>query len=208
MEEYKISCLTVGVVQTNCYLLQNVLKGKVVIVDPGAEAEKISLTAKNMGIVSGILLTHGHFDHIGAAIELAEKFHVSSYLGEGDFTIAKNPKLNCSDLFGCSCSYFEDVIVSDKEELNLGGFTFHVIHTPGHTVGGVCYYLPSQKILFSGDTLFFQSIGRSDFPTGKEEVLLNSIKEKLFSLPDETVVYPGHGNQTTIGYEKKNNPFF
>lgn len=92
--------------------------------------------------------------------------------------------------------------------MNLGGFTFHVIHTPGHTVGGVCYYLPSQKILFSGDTLFFQSIGRSDFPTGKEEVLLNSIKEKLFSLPDETVVYPGHGNQTTIGYEKKNNPFF
>ena len=175
MEEYKISCLTVGMVQTNCYLLQNVSKGKVVIVDPGAEAEK---------------------------------FHVNSYLGEGDFALAKDPKLNCSNLFGCLCNYSQDVIVSDKEQLNLGGFTFHVIHTPGHTIGGVCYYLPSQKVLFSGDTLFFQSVGRSDFPTGKEEVLLNSVKEKLFSLPDETVVYPGHGSQTTIGYEKKNNPFF
>lgn len=208
MKEWNITCLTVGVVQTNCYFIQNISENKVVILDPGANAEQICLTAKEMGTVCGILLTHGHFDHMGAVAKLTQMFHVKSYLGEKDKELAKAAELNCGELFGFPCSYSADVTVSDNEKLELGGFVFHVIHTPGHTVGGVCYYLPSLGILFSGDTLFFESVGRSDFPTGSEEMLLASVRERLFCLPEETIVYPGHGNRTTIGHEKKNNPFF
>lgn len=209
MDKYKLSCLTVGMAQVNCYFLKNIISGELVIIDPGAESSRLKTQADQLGgMVQGILLTHGHFDHVGAAQELAEQYQAATYLGEQDRPLAEQPELNCGALFGVPCSFCAGNGVTDREKLTLAGMEFQVIHTPGHTAGGVCYYLPEMGILFSGDTLFFESVGRTDFPTGREEQLLASVTDRLFCLPEETVVYPGHGAHTTIGYEKKNNPFF
>ena len=119
----------------------------------------------------------------------------------------RSARLNVSAQAGRACETYADVYVKDGQEITIADMSFKVIATPGHTAGGCCYYFEEAGILMSGDTLFAESVGRTDFPTGSMGTLVRSIKEKLFVLPEETKVYPGHGERTTIGYEKKNNPF-
>lgn len=136
-----------------------------------------------------------------------KEFSVPVYLHEDEKKVLENPELNLSGVFGSSYSYSDVQCLKDGQELFISGFTFKIIHTPGHTCGGCCYYCEDEGILISGDTLFYQSVGRSDFPTGSMSTLVRSIKEKLFCLPDDVMVYPGHNDLTCIGDEKKYNPF-
>ena len=152
-------------------------------------------------------MTHGHFDHAMAAQEVAEQYGIKIYAHETEKETLETPQINLSGMIGRTLTFHADWYVKDGEILNLAGFEIRVLHTPGHTQGGVCYYIEEEKALFSGDTLFCQSVGRTDFPTGKSSTLIHSIQDKLMPLPDDTMVYTGHEDMTTIGMERKYNPF-
>ncbi len=154
-------------------------------------------------------MTHGHFDHIWGCKELcrAANGEAKVYACAAERELLSDAHKNVSEQAGRACTLQADVYVNDGEEITLAGISFKVIATPGHTEGGCCYYFEEAGILVSGDTLFLESVGRTDFPTGSMGTLVRSIKEKLFVLPDETLVYPGHGDSTTIGHEKKYNAF-
>lgn len=218
MGEIKIGRMVLGVCQTNCYFLYRDGEQDAIVVDPADKGANIYAALQKNGFrVVGILLTHGHFDHIwgldalrdaaNAAAEADGLEPVKTYASEAERELLKSPRLNVSEQAGRACATYADVYVKDGEEISLAGMTCQVIATPGHTAGGCCYYFKEAGILVSGDTLFAESVGRTDFPTGSMGTLVRSIKEKLFVLPDDTRVYPGHGESTTIGYEKKNNPF-
>ena len=218
MGDIKIGRMVLGVCQTNCYFLYREGEKDAVVVDPADKGANIYEALRRNGFrVAGILLTHGHFDHIwgldvlrdtvNAAAEAEGTEPVKVYACEAERALLKDVKMNVSEQAGRACSTYADVYVKDGDEITLAGMTCKVIATPGHTAGGCCYYFGEAGILVSGDTLFAESVGRTDFPTGSMGTLVRSIKEKLFVLPDETRVYPGHGESTTIGYEKKNNPF-
>lgn len=198
----------VGPVQTNCYFFYNEETRECVLVDPGDDAKKIK---QYMGVnelkLKAILLTHGHFDHILAVEELRKEYGVSVYAAEEEKDVLKNTNLNLSGQMSGAVSLEADKWLRDGEELELLGQGMHCILTPGHTQGGMCFYFPKEKVLFSGDTLFEESVGRTDLPTGSMSTLIRSIREKLFTLPEDVVVYPGHGMKTTIGREKMYNPF-
>ena len=152
-------------------------------------------------------MTHAHFDHVMGIDGWVKEFDIPVYLHEEEKQILEDPTLNLSGMFSSSYSYNQVNCLKDGEVLSIAGFDFQVIHTPGHTAGGCCYYEEAEKVLISGDTLFCQSVGRSDFPTGSMATLVRSIKEKLFELPEDVKVYPGHESSTSIGDEKKYNPF-
>ncbi len=152
-------------------------------------------------------MTHGHFDHAGAAEELAKQFDISIYALEKEQETLENPDLNLSGWEGKTRAYRADCYLRDEEEIDLAGVHIRVLHTPGHTVGGCCYFFPYQKLLFAGDTLFAQSVGRTDFPQGSMTDLVRSVREKLMTLPDDVTVYPGHNEITTIGTERMYNPY-
>ena len=156
------------------------------------------------------MLTHAHFDHIDAVDDIRAVYpDVVVYIGEKDAPLMANPMLNLSMSFmGKNLVVKTDKTLLDGDELKLIGTSIKCIEVPGHTVGGMCYYFKELGVLFDGDTLFHGSVGRSDFPTGNGEELLSSIKNKLFILPEETKVFPGHDSETTIGWEKKNNYYF
>lgn len=199
----------VGPVQTNCYFLYSPETGECVIVDPGDEAEKIIryLQSKELAPVA-ILLTHGHFDHIGAVEELREKYKIKVYAADKERETLEDDEINRSSFFlRESMSITADEWLSDGDEITLLGQTVKCILTPGHTVGGMCFYFPKEMILFSGDTLFQESVGRTDFPGGSMKTLIDSIRNKIFTLPDEVRVFPGHGLTTSVGDEKMYNPF-
>jgi len=190
-----------------------------VIVDPGNDAERIAQVIKENEInVKAILLTHGHGDHTGAVAQLKEELGCVVGAHRWEIPVLEDERISFSAMYGAK-KFDVDVIFEDGDEFKFGGTTLKVIHTPGHTQGGVCFYDEANKILFSGDTLFYVSIGRTDFPNppekdgigypAKENLmrLLNSIKEKLYTLPEETAVYPGHGSATNIRFEKKFNGF-
>lgn len=204
----KINQYVVGEVQTNCYIIINEETNECLIVDPGASANQLAsrINADNLKPIA-ILLTHGHFDHAGASRGLAKVFDISIYAHEAEDDTLKEPKKNVSWMVGRAECYSADIYVSEKEELDLAGFTIQVLHTPGHTEGGCCYYFKEDGVLFSGDTLFAESVGRTDFPGGSMSQLVRSIREKLMVLPDETVVYPGHNDSTTIKTERNYNPY-
>lgn len=199
----------VGMVQTNCYILYNEETKKGIIVDPGDDAEKLmSYIDKKELQIEAILLTHGHFDHIMAVPELKKRFGVPVYASEAEREVLGNPDANLSlYMGGRGISLEADNYLKDGETLTLLGEEVRCILTPGHTVGGMCYYFPKSGILFSGDTLFQESVGRTDFPGGSMKELVRSIREKLFPLAPATKVYPGHGLTTTIEIEKMFNPF-
>ena len=198
----------VGQVATNCYFAINEETKEMLVIDPGDSAQMLAEKIKKEGLKpKAVLLTHGHFDHAMAAEELAELFGIPVYAHEAEKDTLEDSGKNVSIMIGRRDSYHADVYVRDEEVLQLAGMELKVLHTPGHTAGGCCYYLEKEKVLFSGDTLFCQSVGRTDFPGGSMSKLVRSIKEKLMALPDEVRVYPGHMGLTTIGTERARNPY-
>lgn len=204
----KIEQYCVGQVQTNCYFAINEQTQDMLVIDPGDSAQMLAEKIKQKGLKpKAVLLTHGHFDHAMAAEELAGIFGVKIYAHEAEKETLEQSGLNASGMLGRRDSYQADVFVKDGEVLQLAGMELKVLHTPGHTEGGCCFYSEEDKVLFSGDTLFCQSVGRTDFPRGSMSQLIRSIKDKLLSLPDDVKVYPGHMGVTTIGMERRGNPF-
>ncbi len=204
----KVEHHCVGQVATNCYFMINEETKEALVIDPGDSAQMLAEKLNQKGWKpQAVLLTHGHFDHAMAAKELAEMFGIEIYAHEREKDTLEDPRKNVSIMVGNKDNYRADVYVKDGEVLELAGMEVKVLHTPGHTEGGCCYYLEKEKILFSGDTLFCQSVGRTDFPGGSMSKIVRSIKEKLMALPDEVKVYPGHMGMTTIGSERARNPY-
>lgn len=204
-----IETVVVGEFEVNCYLCYNLDSNKGVIIDPGATASHIIKEVEKIGFEpTAILLTHGHSDHIGAVAKVKEYFNIPLYAGKGEEELLVNPDANLSTALGKEIkSPPPDKLVDDGEYISEGGFDFQVLATPGHSLGGVCYFDEKSNNLFCGDTLFYGSIGRTDFPGCSFETLMSSIKEKILTLPDSIVCYPGHGPKTTVGAERSNNPF-
>lgn len=204
----KVEQYCVGQVATNCYFAINEETKEMLVIDPGDSAQMLAEKIKQEGFKpQTVLLTHGHFDHAMAAGGLAGIFGIKIYAHEGEKDTLEDPRKNVSIMVGSRDTYHADVYVKDGEVLKLAGMEWKVLHTPGHTAGGCCYYLEKEKVLFSGDTLFCQSVGRTDFPGGSMSKIVRSIKEKLMALPDEVKVYPGHMGLTTIGAERVGNPY-
>lgn len=214
-----IETLSLGPLETNCYVYGS--EGEGMAVDPAGDADTIVETAERMGVtLRYLVLTHGHFDHIGGLATLAAATDAPIMIHADDLTLLLSgglvPEGTPTDDLppGFPIWMAEPVrlprapqTVADGDELRVGAASFRVIHTPGHTPGGICLYNPDEDILFSGDTLFRLGVGRADLPGGHGRTLLNSIKERLFVLPDTTRVYPGHGPSSFIGIEKARNPF-
>lgn len=208
MANIKIGRLTLGICQTNCYFLYKENSTEVIFIDPADKGEYIYETLKEKGFqIAGILLTHGHFDHIWGTNKLRELSGAPIYAYEEEKVLCEDAIQNVSDQVGRPYTVIPDRYLKDGEEITIAGMTCKVIATPGHTVGSCCYYFAEDKILISGDTLFQESVGRTDLATGSASAIVRSIKEKLFVLPEDVKVYPGHGDITDIGYEKKYNPF-
>ena len=204
----KIEKFVLGSMGTNCYLIINEETKELVIIDPATCPDYVVSHIKSNGYLpKAIFLTHAHFDHVMGIDGWVKEFAIPVYLHEDEKKVLEDPELNLSGVFGASYSYSDVKCLKDGQEMDIAGFTFKIIHTPGHTSGGCCYYCAEEVILISGDTLFYHSVGRSDFPTGSMGTLVRSIKEKLFCLPDDVMVYPGHDDATCIGDEKKYNPF-
>lgn len=204
----KIEKFVLGSMATNCYLIINEETKELIIIDPATCPDYVVSHVKSNGYQpKAIFLTHAHFDHVMGIDGWVKEFGIPVYLHEDEKKLLADPELNLSGVFGASYSYNDVKCLKDGQEVDIAGFIFKVIHTPGHTAGGCCYYCAEEEVLISGDTLFFQSVGRSDFPTGSMGTLVRSIKEKLFCLPDDVMVYPGHNDATCIGDEKKYNPF-
>lgn len=206
-----IERLLVGELGTNAYFLENEDTKELLVVDPGGNGRELAQRIKDKGFTTlGILLTHGHYDHTDGIEELNKNLTstVKVYALDKEAELLENPSFNLSSSFGYGGkSYIANEFFRDGEEVEFGSFKFKVIATPGHTKGSCCFYFPDEGILISGDTLFERSVGRTDFPGGSMTELVNSIKEKLFVLPDETQVLPGHMGTTTIGDEKTGNMF-
>lgn len=197
-----VTTIVVGPLDTNCYLLSE--NGNGIVIDAGFEADRILEIAKSLNVkITSILLTHGHYDHVGAVAELVRKTGAKVYISREDFALANSYK-NLGFSFGCVTEKFDAYVLVSEGEYNVDGIPVKVLETPGHTEGGVCYIIDGA--LFSGDTLFNCSYGRTDFPTGDYGALKKSIIEKLFGLDRDMKVYTGHGAPTELFKEKRTNP--
>jgi hydroxyacylglutathione hydrolase len=203
-----VEMLTVGAIAENCFLLRKQGSDRVLVVDPGEEAERILAAAREMGEVEAILLTHCHFDHIGAVAPLAAATGAPVYCPEIEVPVLADVMAYVPwEGFGPYESYDADETVAGGETLELAGLELDVIFTPGHSPGHVTYSVRGEEALFSGDVLFQGSVGRVDLPGGDGPTLMDSIGRLLDSHPDETVVHPGHMGITTLGAERASNPF-
>lgn len=204
----KIEKFVTGIISTNCYVVSNEDTKEAVIVDPAACPPSILNYIKEAELkIVAILLTHGHFDHTMGLNGFLEKFEVPVYAHEQEENTLKDPLLNLSKSYTSGFSFSGAAYIRDGQVLPLAGYDFRVLYTPGHTPGGVCYYVEEEKVLFSGDTLFQSSVGRTDFPGSSMSDLIRGIREKILTLPDDVKVYPGHMGETMVGYEKEHNPF-
>lgn len=199
----KIECIPVGELEVNCYLLTE--GSSAVIIDPGASFELLVKKIEGQNLtLKAIILTHGHFDHIGAVAKLSEKFAAPVYAHKGDEEMLTDNEKSLAKGFGCSVDPCKiDVYLEDESTVEIGGIKFDVYHTPGHSGGGVCLY--TNGTLFTGDLLFKNSIGR--FDRGDLRTELKSLKRVMDTFDDATVVYAGHGESTTIGEERRYNPY-
>lgn len=202
-----LEAVCVGLYQVNCYILASHKGAGAIIIDPGADHAKIEkLLNKHSLQPKFIINTHGHIDHIACD----DEFRVPVYIHAEDAPLLTSPELNLSNfLIGSFQVKSEIRKLKDKQLIGMDGIGLEVIHMPGHTPGGIALLMkkPENKIVFTGDSLLCLSIGRTDFPGADEAALIKSIKERLLKLPDDTVVYPGHGPSSTVGREKKDNPF-
>jgi len=195
-----IHTLAVGLMQSNCYIVHGKSSANALLIDPGDDGEAIDKALKDNKLNPLFIVnTHGHIDHIGAN----DHFGLPVYIHELDKDFLREPDLNLSSVYGISSRSKAEVrAVEGGDIIELDKMKFEVIHTPGHTPGGIC--LKYKDVVFTGDTLFCRGIGRTDFPYGSQKLLYESIKKRLFTLPEETVIYPGHGPSSTIGDEKFN----
>ena len=204
MVNMKIDHFVVGPVQTNCYFVTNIKTKEMIIIDPGACADQLAKKVDESGAKPvAILLTHGHFDHATDAKPLADRYGIKIYIHEADKATLDDPQLNVSYMMGQSKTFYADVFLKDKQELDIAGFHIVVLHTPGHTPGSVC--LQSGDVLYTGDTLFRMSRGRTDFPGGSDAQMLESFR-KLKALDGDFRVLPGHNEESTLSFEKEHNP--
>ncbi|WP_025270479.1 MBL fold metallo-hydrolase [Hippea sp. KM1] len=201
--------LITGELEENCYFVFDRSTRECAIIDPGDEPEKIDGVIGEHGLKPRIILnTHYHFDHVGANAFLKEKYNIDLAIHRNDAKPLERAHVDAEIylLKKQQPSPKPDILLTDGDVISVGSLRLEVLHTPGHTPGSVCFYESSEKWLFSGDTLFFESVGRWDFPSGSKDDLLNSIR-RLMKLPDDVVVYPGHGDHTTIGHERAFNPY-
>lgn len=202
--------IPLGALQTNCYLLSNEEK-QCILFDPGAEGEKLNSWLKEEGYRPlAILLTHAHFDHIGAVDEVRDHWKIPVYIHKLESSWLTDPSLNGSSRFPFGepiSGKPADNLLEEEGMLEIGPFTLQLLHTPGHSPGSISYYVHDAQTVFAGDTLFAGSIGRTDLPGGDHDQLLESIRSQLLTLPKETAVLPGHGPITSIKAEKNHNPF-
>jgi hydroxyacylglutathione hydrolase len=201
--------LPVGPLQCNCSVIGDETTREAMVIDPGDEIQSIlALVQKHKLTVKQIVITHAHIDHVGGAMKLRAATGAPILLNQNDYELLKMIDMQAAWVKMASPGKVEiDQSIGQSDTIKAGSLTANVIFTPGHTEGSVCLYFPAEKKLISGDTLFAGSIGRTDLPGGSFEKIIESLHEKLLALPDDTVVVPGHGPQTTIGEERENNPF-
>lgn len=204
--------LIVGPVEANCYIVGCKRTKEGLVIDPGADGEKILKTVKKNNLnIKYIINTHAHIDHIGANKHLKEALNAEICMHEEDIKFLKDSSLNLSDFAppGSQDEFLPfpkpDIALNDGFQLNIGNLKASILHTPGHTPGGISIVI--NNCVFTGDTLFLESIGNTSFPLSDYNLVINSIKNKLLTLPDDFIVYPGHGRPTTIGKEKRENPY-
>ena len=200
----KLDIVVVGVLSVNCYIVWHSETKDAYIVDPGSDADLIAQRVAELGVTPrALLLTHGHVDHIMAVPELAQKWDIPVWIHAEDIPLYSSPDNALLPWIPA----VENLPAPVAEIPMLPGFEFNLLHTPGHTKGGVCFYFPKEKLVITGDTLFKGTHGRTDFPGGSQKQIMLSIKNILFKLPGDTRIYPGHHGNSSIT-EEKNNPFF
>ncbi len=201
--------LPVGPLQCNCSVIGDETTREAMVIDPGAEIHNVlALVNKHNLQVKQIVITHAHIDHVGGAMKLRAATGAPILLNQNDYELLKMLDVQASWIGVASPGKVDiDQSIGQADTIRAGSLVANVLSTPGHTEGSVCLYFPAEKKLIAGDTLFAGSIGRTDLPGGSFEKIINSLHEKLLTLPDETVVTPGHGPQTTIGQERETNPF-
>ena len=200
----KIKTVVVGPIATNCYIVCDENSKDAFLIDPGDEHEKISNALKELNLnIKAVILTHGHFDHVTALSRIEYLKGIPVYIHKDDLFLVTGSIPKFAALFGYSATVLEGLdLVADLQQINVGSMTLKILHTPGHTPGGICVYLEKEKTLFTGDTLFFKDHGRVDLPAGSGKMIIDSLK-KLLALPGDVSVYPGHGRSTTIDNERK-----
>ncbi len=204
----EVKRLVLGMVRTNCYIAYKEDTKKAVIIDPADLPKRIIEVLTELEVIpEAVLLTHGHFDHMMAADALRKEYHIPVCVMAEEAELLADPALNASAMFTEPYGTTADELLKDGQKLSYLDGAFTVLATPGHTAGCACYYNEEEGLVFSGDTLFMRSVGRTDLPTARPAAIFSSIKDKLFVLPEDTLVLSGHGEETTIGAEKKFNPY-